>query len=117
MKPSDLPEKIAKFVLTCSDDDVKDLTVTSIAREFGADRSYLNRRFKELHDCTLCKFIFSEKMTRAANLLKDEPHILVHEVAERMGFCSVDYFSKVFKRHFGILPSKYLKYKRMSNGH
>ena len=44
---------------------------------------------------------------RASQLLR-EGSFSVTEVAEMLGFESVSYFSRFFKKHKGISPSKYI---------
>lgn len=49
-------------------------------------------------------------MRRATLLLRDGT-FSVTEIAETLGFDSVSYFSRFFKKHRGISPSAYVKYK------
>lgn len=49
-------------------------------------------------------------MRRATLLLRDGT-FSVTEIAEMLGFDSVSYFSRFFKKHRGISPSAYVKYK------
>jgi AraC-like DNA-binding protein len=32
----------------------------------------------------------------------------VSEVSEKSGFCDVKYFSKTFKKHYGVSPGKFM---------
>lgn len=106
-----LSEQVVELVMTCSDEELMGLTVSSIARRFNVDRSYLSREFKSGKNFTLCQFIQGEKMARAAMLLKDNTDLTVMKLSENLGFCSAEYFREVFKRYFGVVPSKYRKYK------
>ena len=47
-------------------------------------------------------------MRRALEML-DTGEITVSEVAEMLGFESVAYFSRFFKKHQGISPAEYMK--------
>ena len=49
-------------------------------------------------------------MRRAVLLLRDGA-FSVAEIAETLGFSSVSYFSRFFKKHKGVSPSEYLKNK------
>ena len=60
---------------------------------------------------TLEHFIYKEKMSRAAFLLKTHDGIKVKEVSELIGFCTCDYFIRKFKEFYGILPGKYKEFK------
>ena len=50
-------------------------------------------------------------LMRRATLLLREGTFSVTEIAETLGFESVSYFSRFFKKHRGISPSAYIKYK------
>lgn len=110
-----LSEQVVELVMTCSNEELKGLTVSSIARRFNVDRSHLSREFKAGKKFTLCQFLQGEKMARAAMLLKDTSDLTVAELSEILGFCSTEYFREVFKRYFGVVPSKYRKYKNHCN--
>jgi AraC-like DNA-binding protein len=106
-----LSEQVVEFVMTCSDEELMRLTVSSIARRFNVNRSHLSREFKSGKNFTLCQFIRGEKMARAAVLLKDTSDLTVAKLSEYLGFSSAEYFREVFKSYFGVVPSKYRKYK------
>jgi AraC-like DNA-binding protein len=106
-----LTDQVAKYVMTCNNEVLKGMTVSSIARRFKVDRSHLAREFKSCKNFTLCQFIQREKMVRAAILLKDATDLTVAKLSENLGFCSTEYFRGLFKRHFGVVPSKYREYK------
>lgn len=48
-------------------------------------------------------------LLRRAVLLLESGECSVNEVAENLGFASAAYFSRFFKKHNGIAPSRYLK--------
>jgi len=50
-------------------------------------------------------------LLRRATLLLRDGTFSVTEIAETLGFESVSYFSRFFKKHKGISPSGYIKYK------
>ena len=60
---------------------------------------------------TLENFLYKEKMSRAAFLLKTHNGIKVKEVSEIIGFCTCDYFIRKFKEFYGLLPGKYKEFK------
>ena len=45
-------------------------------------------------------------MMEAAHLLKSG-RMKVYEVSEAVGYSDVKYFSKLFKKSFGVMPSEY----------
>ena len=50
-------------------------------------------------------------LMRRATLLLRDGNFSVAEIAETLGFESVSYFSRFFKKHKGVSPSSYIKYK------
>jgi AraC-like DNA-binding protein len=114
VKISNLSEKVIQYVLGAKDAELRSLTVMALARHFGIDRSHLTRVFRTCHNCTPRQFIHREKMTRAATLLRDPSTLTIKQISHRLGFASPEYFSKVFKAHFDILPHKYRRYKNQN---
>lgn len=102
---------LVRRVLTLPDDEFAELTVSVLANFFHIDRSKLQRHFKRETNMNLSDFIFKEKMNRAAFLLKDRGDVSVKEVAQRIGFCTSDYFIKKFKEYYGIVPGEYKRLK------
>lgn len=111
VKIDNLAEKVVQYVLGAQDTELSRLTVIALAQHFGIDRSHLTRVFRSCHNCPLGKFIHNEKMSRAAALLRDHPDMTIKQISHRLGFASPEYFSRVFKTHFEILPHKYRRYK------
>lgn len=111
MNSETISDQVAKFVMTCKNEVLKEITVSSIARRFQVDRSHLARQFKSGKNFTLCQFIQREKMVRAAILLREDADLTVTKLSETLGFCSTEYFRDVFKKYFGVAPSKYREYK------
>lgn len=111
MKNTELTDQVTEFLLTCDDAVFCKLNVSSIARLFNVDRSHLAREFKASKNYTLSKFIQKEKMGRAASLLSRSSKLTLEQLSKKMGFCTPEYFREVFKKHFGVVPSKYREYK------
>lgn len=66
--------------------------------------------FHQEYQATPLEYRNSLLMRRATLLLRDET-FPVAEIAETLGFESVSYFSRFFKKHKGISPSEYRKQK------
>jgi two-component system response regulator YesN len=111
MNSETISDQVARFVMTCNNEVLKKITVSSIASRFQVDRSHLAREFKSDKNFTLCQFIQKEKMVRAAILLREATDLTVARLSENLGFCSAEYFREVFKKYFGVAPSKYREYK------
>jgi AraC-like DNA-binding protein len=98
------------------DEEFAAISVGELARLFEMDRYKLSRQFKSQTGMTLEEFLYKEKMTRAALLLLAYKDINVKKVAERIGFCSPDYFIRKFRQFYGVVPGKYSEFKAKRPG-
>ena len=80
--------------------------VEQLAQDLCMERTGLYKKLTALTDTTPVAFIRSIRLHRAAALLQ-EGKFTVNEIAERTGFSSSSYFTKCFKKEFGVLPSEY----------
>ena len=111
MKNKNIYTQILRHVLSVTDEAFAVLSVSMLAHTFKIDRYKLSRQFKSQAGMTLEYFLFTEKMNRAAFLLKTHGDITVREVAERIGYCTCDHFTRRFREYYGIVPCRYKKYK------
>ncbi len=86
----------------------KNLTNAEIGRHFGYHPNYVSFVIKCMTGIPLRQYIIHVRLMRAADLLETGVYSIA-EIAEQSGFCDVSYFSKCFKKHFGINPSDYRK--------
>jgi len=79
--------------------------ITEITEDINTNATLLKRGFKIIHGTTIAKFHRDKRLERAKDLLLDNDILLI-VIADRCGFKSISNFSRVFKKHFGINPSK-----------
>ena len=96
-------QKVAGIVL----DNIRDVdfSIDSLCREMAMSRTLFYNRLKSLTGKAPQEFVRLLKLEKAAEMLK--AGMTVNDVAEAAGFVNVKYFSTVFKKHFGVQPSKY----------
>jgi two-component system response regulator YesN len=94
---------ICKFVL---ENVEKQISIKSIADQMFLNQSYLSTLFKDKTGTSLLEYITMVKMERAKVLFHDS-EIKNYEVAYKLGYKDVEYFSRVFKKYIGIPPSEY----------
>jgi len=109
-------DHVLQHIMTVADNKFADLSVSTLAYSFNIDRYKLSRQCKRQTGMTLEDFLFKEKMTRAAFLLKVYEEITVKEVSEQIGYCTCDYFIRKFKSFYGIAPGKYKGFKTTHPG-
>ena len=81
-------------------------SVEQLADALHLSRMQLHRKLKALTNQSATEFVRQVRLQRAADLLVARS-ATVSEVAFRVGFESLSYFSKSFKEQFGVLPSEY----------
>jgi AraC-like DNA-binding protein len=83
------------------------LNSEEVARNLGISLRKLQRITKEEMQCTPTSFIYIVKLNLAAEYLKGRQGN-ISETAYNFGFSDPSYFSKIFKKHFGVSPADYL---------
>jgi len=110
-----ISEQIVQYILTISHDDFSSLTVSKLSYRFEIERCKLSRSFKDETGMTLEDFIRREKMFRAAFMLVANRDISVKEVSRKIGYCTCDYFIRVFREFYGIGPGRFKELKTNRN--
>ena len=86
----------------------QNLSLESIANSINIDKSYLARLFKEKRNETVMQCLTNCRMAEAERILQSTAYS-VREAALFCGFADEFYFSRVFRKHFGVSPSEYRK--------
>lgn len=82
-----------------------DLTVQKLADHVGVSPDYLSRQFRMMTGVAVHDYIQRYRISRSLGYLQQG--YSVQEVAEKCGFNSISYFSRVFKNEVGIPPTLY----------
>ena len=69
--------------------------------------------FKKEKGCSLSKYLTQTRLEQAKKYLTEYPDKTLIEIAESIGYSDVYYFSKNFKKYYGISPSKYQEERKM----
>lgn len=83
-----------------------DITPGSIAKEFGQNASYLTNRFRRETGETLSGYINQVRLKYARELLSLSD-MSIGEIGSRVGIPDQSYFTKLFRREFGVTPTAY----------
>lgn len=86
-----------------------DFTLNEVAAKVHLNASYVSQLFKQKMNRNFTDYITERRMMEAAHLLKITS-LRVSEIAERIGFKDLAYFSNSFKKWSGKTPSQYRKY-------
>ena len=79
----------------------------AFAKDMAMGESTLYNKVKATTGQTVIAFITSIRLKEAQRIIRSNPNILVSDVAIQVGFNTPKYFSKCFKKEFGIFPKEY----------
>lgn len=85
-----------------------DFSAENFATALGMSRMQLHRKLKALTGLSTTEFIRSQRLKLAAQLLK-KSEINISQVGYAVGFNNHSYFTKCFKKQFGMSPSDFAK--------
>lgn len=83
-----------------------ELKTDDLAALVHISADYLFRIFRQIEHCTLGEYILNKRMYLAAQLLK-ECNLSVSRVAFECGYNNFSYFTKLFKKQYGVTPREY----------
>ncbi len=81
-------------------------SLTALANQMGFSSGYTSTLFKTLMGQSFQDFMLTHRLERAKLLLLTT-ELKIYEVAERVGFEDVNYFSVRFKKMYGVSPKNY----------
>jgi len=85
-----------------------EFSVEMLVTEMGMSRSNLYLKLKEITGLSSSEFIRSVRLKRAVQLIK-KSDFSIKEIMYMTGFNTASYFSKCFKKQYGMVPSEYVK--------
>lgn len=88
--------------------DDSDYDREQFASDMCVSSSTLYNKIRALTDQTITGFITSIRLKEACRILRKRPDIKIIELSMMVGFNTPKYFTKCFKKEFGVLPSEYL---------
>jgi len=80
-------------------------SLTELSRAAGLNEFKLKNGFRQVFDNTVFGYLNDHKMEQARRLLHSAAQS-VTEIAEQLGFSSVQHFSTAFRKKFGVSPIK-----------
>lgn len=82
--------------------------VAQLARMCHMSEVSFRKKFRQYAGMAPSAYILRQKLQRAKRLLRSGIYT-VAQTAEAVGFDDPSYFSKVFKKHTGLLPGQYMR--------
>lgn len=97
--------RLAQYVLEHYQED---LSLKSLAAYFRGNAAYIGQVFKRDMDKSFSEYLKDVRLEKAKEFLI-RSDLSAKEIAQRVGFANVTYFSTVFKRETGLSPDRYRK--------
>lgn len=97
--------QVVKEILWLLNEEMdQELTLHTVADRMYINSSYLSRLFKQEMGVAFSDYVLARKMDRAKSLLQ-EGH-KVYDAARSVGYRDVSYFTKVFRKYWGVNPGE-----------
>jgi YesN/AraC family two-component response regulator len=90
-----------------------DASIEDLAKHFFISKSYLSRIFREVTGFSVNEYRSIARIKKGQKLLLNSNYS-VTEISEILGFESVTYFERVFKKHADMTPLNYKKKRKKS---
>ena len=104
-------EFISKVTETIRKNLDNEFNVDSLCAAFHMSRSSFYNKIKALTNQSPSDFVRQIRMHEASELLKTQKYT-VAEVSDLMGYSDPKYFTDIFKKHYGMTPSAYMKQEK-----
>ena len=86
----------------------ENITLDNLCFIFGTNKTSLCRDFKKSYGLTILEHVHVLRIDKAKKLLRQND-LSVTEISDMLGFVSVHYFCRLFKKRTGLSPTMYQK--------
>lgn len=84
------------------------ITIEQICHKFFMSRTSLQALFKMYLHNSPKSYLLGIKLQKSKELIRENQYT-ISEIADMLGFSSIHYFSRLFKKYFELSPSEYAK--------
>ncbi|MBB6671738.1 response regulator [Cohnella nanjingensis] len=85
----------------------KELNLQAIAANAKVSPAYMSKMFREVMAKPITQYLNDYRLEKASAFLLAQTDAKIAAVADACGFNDYPYFSKVFKKHYGVSPLEY----------
>lgn len=94
---------LVRSILSIVDQEIdRDITLHTVADRLFVNSSYVSRLFKQETGVSFSAYVLERKMEQAKAILQEGGK--VYDAARHVGYRDVSYFTKVFRKYWGINP-------------
>lgn len=102
-----LSEQVVEMLFDLSPLDASQLNANEIAQRLGVDINTLINSFRSDSGRTMTGYLVFLRLTMSAIYLVAYPKAPLLKVGEKFGYSRTDYYTKHFKKLFGVTPAKF----------
>ena len=101
-----LPERIKEIAKYMEQNIWQNLSVSQIAKRFSLSESGLKKMFSKDVGCGVTDFFNNMKIEKAKEYIREDEKNFT-QIADELGFGSIHYFSRLFKKKTGMTLTEY----------
>lgn len=105
--PEKIPPNLKKAIRYIRSHYTEKISLNELAFQCNVSKQQLIRYFKDAFHVTPAAYITNYKISRAKELLFNQPQLSIGEISDELGFDNQHYFSRVFMKETGETPSHY----------
>lgn len=99
-------ERFGMIIKYIDENYFEELSIQKLSGMMNISSFHFCRLFKDITGKTLSEYVNSTRIAKAEKLLQ-ENELTIGEIASQCGYNDINYFSRVFRNHHNISPSKY----------
>ena len=110
-------DKITDNVISILNDKLlsaQNINLDEISYKLGFSKSYIKAQFKKKTGHSVIQFFIRMKINKSKELLSQKK-FTVSEISDMLGFGSIYYFSRLFKKHTDMTPTEYINSIKADN--
>ena len=102
----DVHVKVRKIKEHINRSPERNIPLEELALKAGISKEHLIRTFREMYGIPPVRYRMERRMDKAVSLLMNT-NMKIREIAESTGFRNIFYFSRMFKKLFGLSPKEF----------
>jgi len=110
-EPYDRTTIISSLMNYMNKNYMQQISLDKISRNMYLSPAYISKVFKEETGESPINYLIKTRLSNACDMLKKNS-LSIKQISKNVGYEDAYYFSKLFKKYYGVPPSKYIKEKK-----